>query len=79
MAAICLGLNVLMMQHQPIVKKVHEAHEWAHMPYQLLSALISSLSVLLVQRQATEWKAVAPEQLTSAHMYLDIAKSPICT
>ena len=29
----------LMMQHQPIVKRVYKTHEWAHRPYQLLSAL----------------------------------------
>ena len=28
----------LMMQHQPIVKRVNGTHEWAHRPYQLLSA-----------------------------------------
>ena len=28
----------LMMQHQHIVKRVNETHEWAHRPYQLLSA-----------------------------------------
>ena len=28
----------LMMQHQPIVKRVNGAHKWAHRPYQLLSA-----------------------------------------
>ena len=28
----------LMMQHQPIVKKVNGTHEWAHRPYQPLSA-----------------------------------------
>ena len=28
----------LMMQHQPIVKRVNGMHEWAHRPYQLLSA-----------------------------------------
>ena len=28
----------LMMQHQPIVKRVNRTHEWAHRPYQLLSA-----------------------------------------
>ena len=28
----------LMVQHQPIVKRVNGAHEWAHRPYQLLSA-----------------------------------------
>ena len=28
----------LMMQHQPIVKRVNGTHEWAHMPYQPLSA-----------------------------------------
>ena len=26
----------LMMQHQPVVKRVNGTHEWAHMPYQLL-------------------------------------------
>ena len=26
----------LMMQHQPIAKRVNGTHEWAHMPYQLL-------------------------------------------
>ena len=28
----------LMMQHQPIMKRVKGTHEWAHMPYQPLSA-----------------------------------------
>ena len=28
----------LMMQHQPIVKGVNDTHEWAHRPYQRLSA-----------------------------------------
>ena len=28
----------LMMQHRPIVKRVNGANEWAHRPYQLLSA-----------------------------------------
>ena len=28
----------LMMQHQPIVKRVNGTHEWAHRPYHLLSA-----------------------------------------
>ena len=28
----------LMMQHQPIVKRVNGTHEWAHRPYQPLSA-----------------------------------------
>ena len=28
----------LMMQHRPIVKRVYGTHEWAHRPYQLLSA-----------------------------------------
>ena len=28
----------LMIQHQPIVKRVNGTHEWAHRPYQLLSA-----------------------------------------
>ena len=29
----------LMMQNQPIVKRVNGAHEWAHRPYQVLSAV----------------------------------------
>ena len=62
----------LMMQPQPVVKRVNGAHEWAHRPYQLLS---SSLSLLLVQTREARWKAAAPEQLTGAHLYLDIAKS----
>ena len=40
-----------------------------------ISAPISSLSLLLVQTQAARWKAASPEQLTGAHLYLDIAKS----
>ena len=28
----------LMIQHQPIVKRANGMHEWAHRPYQLLSA-----------------------------------------
>ena len=39
------------------------------------TGLISSLSLLLVQTQATRWTAATPEQLTGAHLYLDIAKS----
>ena len=39
------------------------------------TGLISSLSLLLQQTQAARWKAAAPEQLTGAHLYLDIAKS----
>ena len=39
------------------------------------TGLISSLSLLLVQTQAARWKAATPEQLTGAHLYLDIAKS----
>ena len=31
-------INWLMMQHQHIVKRINEVHEWAHRPYQLLSA-----------------------------------------
>ena len=34
---------------------------------------ISSLSLLLVQTQAARWKAATPDQLTGAHLYLDIA------
>ena len=39
------------------------------------TCLISSLSLLLVQTQVARWKAANTEQLTSAHLYLDIAKS----
>ena len=39
------------------------------------TGLISFLSLLLVQTQAPRWKAATPEQLTGAHLYLDIAKS----
>ena len=42
---------------------------------QALSAPISSLSLLLVQTQAAKWKAATPEQLTGAHLYLDITES----
>ena len=36
---ICkLLLKILMMQHQHIVKRVNGTHEWAHRPYQPLSA-----------------------------------------
>ena len=38
-----------------------------------LSAPISFLSLLLVQTQAAKWKAATPDQLTGAHVYLDIA------
>ena len=63
----------LMTQHQPIVKRVNGTHEWAHRAYQLLSAPISSLSLLRVQTQAARWKAATPEQLTGAHLHLDIS------
>ena len=43
------------------------------MSTQALSALIRPLSLL--QTQAARWKAATPEQLTCAHLYLDIAKS----
>ena len=39
------------------------------------TGLISSLSLMLVQTQAARWKAATAEQLTGAHLYLDIAKS----
>ena len=45
------------------------------MSMQALSAPINSSSLLLVQSQAARWKAAAPERLTGAHLYLDIAKS----
>ena len=41
------------------------------MSTQALSAPISSLS----QTEAARWNAVAPEQLTGAHLYQNIAKS----
>ena len=44
------------------------------MSTQALSGPISSLSLLLVQTQVARWKAAGPEQLTSAHLYIDIAK-----
>ena len=46
-------------------------HTWVST--QALSAPISSLSLLLVQTQAARWKAATPDQLTGAHLYLDIA------
>ena len=49
----------LMMQLQPIVKRVNVTHEWAHR-----SVSISSLSLLLVQTQAARWKSATPEQLS---------------
>ena len=45
------------------------------MSTQVLSAPISSLLPLLVQTQAARWKAANPEQLTGAHLYLDITES----
>ena len=42
------------------------------MSTQALSAPISSL-LLLLQIQAARWKAATPDQLTGAHLYLDIA------
>ena len=45
------------------------------MSTQALSAPIRSLSLLLVQTHAARWKSATPEQLTGAHLYLDIAKS----
>ena len=62
----------IMMQHQPIVK-IFNWGEWVST--QVLSAPISSLSLLLLQTQAARWKASVPEQLTGAHMYLKIGKS----
>ena len=44
------------------------------MSTQALSGPISSLSLLLVQTQAAKWKAAGTEQLTGAHLYIDIAK-----
>ena len=45
------------------------------MSTQALSAPISFLSLLLVQTPVAIWKGAATEQLTGAHLYLDIAKS----
>ena len=42
------------------------------MSTQALLAPISSLSLLLVQTQAARWNAAGPEQLTGAHLCLDI-------
>ena len=39
------------------------------------TGLISSLSLLPVQIQAARWKAATSEQLTGAHLDIDIAKS----
>ena len=51
-----------------------EKSQWyAWVSTQALSAPISSLSLLLVQTQAARWKAATPDQLTGAHLYLDIA------
>ena len=61
----------LMMQHQPIVKRVNGAHEWAHRPYQLLSATYHCC--LYPHRRQEEGNH--PEQLTGAYLYLDIFKS----
>ena len=44
------------------------------MSSQALSAPISSQSLLHVQTQAARWKAAAPEQLSGAHLYLDIVR-----
>ena len=43
------------------------------MSTQALSVPISSLSLLLVHTQVGRWKAATPDQLTGAHLYLDIA------
>ena len=43
------------------------------------TGLISSYQLLITaactKTQAARWKAATPEQLTGAHLYLDIAKS----
>ena len=59
----------LMMQHQPIVKRVNGTHEWAHRPYQPLSAP----KHCCLYKQAARWKAATLDQLTGAHLYFDIA------
>ena len=58
----------LMMRHQPIVKRVNGAHTWAHGPYQLLITAACT-------KTGPNMKGSRPEQLTGAHLYLDIAKS----
>ena len=58
------------MQHQPIVKRVNSTPKWVHRPYQPLSA---PYHCCLYKPQAARWKAATPEQLTGAHLYLDIA------
>ena len=60
-------MNIWIPQN-PIVKRVNGTMS-EH------TGLISSLSLLLVQTQAAKWKVATPEQLTSAKLYLDIAKS----
>ena len=73
-SSFCVNYSLryyLMMQHQPIVKRVNGAHEWVHRPYQLLSAPYHCC----LYKHRRQKKATAPEQLTSAHLYLCIAKS----
>ena len=55
----------LIMQHQPTAKRVNGAHEWAHRPYQLLSAPYHCCK--------HRWQD--ERQLAGAHLYFDIAKS----
>ena len=59
------------MQHQPILKRVNEAHEWAHMSYQLPSAPYHCC----LYKNGDKMKVATPKKLTGAHLCLDIAKS----
>ena len=71
---LCLLLPEILLNNaaSTYCEKVNGTHEWAT---QALLAPISSLSLLFVQTQAARCKAATPEQLTGAHLYLDIAKS----
>ena len=62
----------LMMQHPLVVKRVNGTHESAHRPYQLLSA---PYHCCLYKYRRQDERQPPPEQLTGAHLYLDIARS----
>ena len=69
---LCWLRYYLMMQYQPNMKSKWSTRVWSTLA---LSASISSLLLQLVQTQAARWKAAAQEQLTCAHLHLDISKS----
>ena len=60
-----------MIQCQSIVKRVNGAHEWTHGHYQLLSAPYR----LCLYKHRRQDERQPPEQLTCAHLCLDMAKS----